>query len=44
LNELNAKAAETNQALTELEANNAGVRVFLDTALPDELKRLLNVK
>lgn len=42
LQELNAKAAETNQALTELETTNEGVKVFLDTALPDELKRLLN--
>lgn len=44
MQDLNAKAAETNQALTELESTNADVRLFLDTALPADLKRLLNVK
>lgn len=44
MNELSAKANETNQALTELETTNEGVKIFLDTALPAELKQLLNVR
>lgn len=44
MQELNTKAAETSRALTELESTNADVRIFLDTALPAELKRVLNVR
>lgn len=44
LQDLNAKAAENNQQLAELENTNAEVRLFLDTALPADLKRLLNVR
>lgn len=44
MQELNTKAAETNQALSELETTNEGVKLFLDTALPAELKQLLNVR
>jgi hypothetical protein len=44
MQDLSAKASETNQALTELETTNEGVKIFLDTALPAELKQLLNVR
>lgn len=44
LQELNAKANETSQALSELENTNVDVKTFLDTALPDAYKRVLNGK
>lgn len=44
LQSISEAQTQASLALSELESANEGVRLFLDTALPDDLKRLLNVR